>query len=172
MSSPSDVFVARQKASRGVRFAIGAGSILPFLLTMSILVAGSDDSDSGFLSVDNAIVIIAFGGIQWLMWTVQLRIRIDHKLFYARVWPFRFGPFDMSIPLDAIMRVETRTVDPWAYGGYGPKGKKNDILYSLGGVRAVTIYYATEGSETEFMFSVTIADPEELHAAVKSRLCA
>jgi len=172
MSYHNAVFVERQQFQRGLRYILKANAILIVVVGVLFIVLKEDfNFNNGVLDiVGPASALVVCGGlVPWVMWVLQLRIRIDDRTFYARAWPFKFGPFEKKISLDSISKVEQRTVDPMGdYGGWGIKGKKYDILYCVGGIHAVTIHYDNEGSQ--YKFSVTSPDPDALQEAIESRL--
>ena len=106
--------------------------------------------------------VLAGGVLPALLWTMQLRVRVDDRLYSVRLWP---TPFKSQVPRREIRDVHTREVDPMRdYGGWGIKGKRHDLLYSLGGKQAVTVQYRRKGQTRKL--TVTTERADELLAAL------
>ena len=160
-------FVEKQRVSKDVGrwlkpLAVFEAVII--ILVMSLVLSQESPSSPWAWVGLIGLVVLAGGILPAILWTMQLRVRVDDRLYSVRLWPW---PFKSQVPRRAIREVYTREVDPMRdYGGWGLKGKRPDLLYSLGGKRAVTIEYRRKGQTRKL--TVTTERADELLAALSS----
>ena len=95
---------------------------------------------------------------------MRVRVRVDNRHYSVRLWP---TPLKSQVALREIREVYAREVDPMRdYGGWGLKGKRHDLLYSLGGKQAVTVEYRRKGQTRKL--TVTTERADDLLAALSS----
>jgi len=97
---------------------------------------------------------------------MHLRVTVDNDAYTVALWPL---PLRRSVQLTSITDVVTRTVDPMTeYGGWGVKGKSADMLFSVGGVEAVSVVYRDGGEKKKLTVTSPRAEDlrETLHAVV------
>ena len=95
---------------------------------------------------------------------IRVRVRVDSRNYSVRLWP---TPFKSQVALREIKDAYVREVNPMRdYGGWGLKGKRHDLLYSLGGKQAVTVEYRRKGQARKL--TVTTERADELLSALSS----
>lgn len=125
-------------------------------VSISLLFA-SETRPAPWLWALIATIGIAVGMILPLMlWSLQLRIRLDKRRYTVRIWP---TPFKSQIARREVKDAYVREVDPMRdYGGWGLKGKRRDLLYSVGGKQAVTVEYRRKGQTRKLTVTTERAD--------------
>jgi len=119
------------------------------------------------LAVQWAVVIVGGLIIPLMIWTLRLRIRVDERRIKVGLWPV---PIRSVVDLTQIQSVEECEVDPQRrYGGWGTRGARDDILYTVGHTHAVTITYITDDTEMRRL-TVTTPNPDVLRNALETRL--
>ena len=99
-----------------------------------------------------------------LFFGMRVRIRVDRRHYTVRIWP---TPLKSQVALRDIRDAYVREVNPMRdYGGWGVKGKRRDLLYSLGGKQAVTVEVRRKGQTRKL--TVTTQRADELLAALSS----
>ncbi len=160
-------FVDKQRVSKGVGrwlkpLAVFEAVVVALVIS-ALLVDESPGSPWEWVGVI-AVVVLAGGILPASLWTMQLRVRVDDRHYTVRLWP---TPFKSQVSRREIRKVYGREVDPMRdYGGWGLKGKRHDLLYSLGGKQAVTVEYRRK-SQTRKL-TVTTEQADELLAALTS----
>ena len=161
-------FVEKQRVSKGVgRWLkpLVAFEAVVIILVMSLLLSQDGPSSPREWVGLIGLVVLAGGVLPAILWTMQLRVRVDDRLYSIRLWPW---PFKSQVRRREIREVYAREVDPMRdYGGWGLKGKRRDLLYSLGGKRAVTVEYRRKGQTRKL--TVTTERADELLAALASQ---
>ena len=144
--------------NRGVAMLLVVGVWAP-----TALVVANETRPPPWLWVIMATVGIVAGVIVPVMlWVLQLRIHLDGRLYSVRIWP---TPFKSQVPRRQIRGAYSREVDPMRdYGGWGLKGKRANLLYSVGGKKAVTVEYCRKGQTHRV--TVTTERADELLAAL------
>ena len=105
-------------------------------------------------------VAILFGiASAYVLWRLDLELRINSERVRARAWPLR----STVVPIDQITHTEIVTIDPLGdYGGWGLKGTKRDKLIGGGGTTALRITYLHEsGEERKITFLTDRAEETE-----------
>lgn len=159
-------FVEKQRVSKGVRRWLGPLAVFEavvVIMVMSLVLNERPGSPwAGVVGI--AVAVLAGGLLPAILWKMQLRIRVDDRLYSVRLWPW---PFKSEVPRREIREVYAREVDPMRdYGGWGLKGKRHDLLYSLGGKQAFTVEFRRKGQARKLTVATERAD--ELLAALSS----
>ena len=160
-------FVEKQRVSKDVgRWLkpLAAFEAVIILLVMSLLLSQDGPSSPWEWVGLVGLVVLAGGVLPAILWTMQLRVRVDNRHYTVRLWP---TPFKSQVARREIREVYAREVDPMRdYGGWGLKGKRRDLLYSLGGKKAVTVEFRRKGQTRKL--TVTTERADELLAALSS----
>ena len=158
-------FVDRQRVSKGLGqwlkpLAVFEAVVIVLVVSL-VLIEENPDSPWAWFGLFG-LTVLAGGVLPAILWTMQLRVRVDDRLYIVRLWP---TPFKSQVPRREIRDVYAREVDPMRdYGGWGLKGKRHDLLYSLGGKQAVTVEYRRKGQTRKL--TVTTERADELLAAL------
>ena len=111
-----------------------------------------------------ALLVLGTALCAVLLLGMRVRIRVDNHHYTVRLWP---TPFKSQVAKREIRDVYSREIDPMRnYGGWGVKGKRRDLLYSLGGRKAVTVEFRRKGQTRKL--TVTTEQADELLAALSS----
>ena len=160
-------FAEKQRVSKGVgRWLkpLAAFEAVIVILVMSLLLSQESPNSPWEWVGLIGLAVLAGGVLPAILWTMQLRVRVDDRLYSVRLWPW---PFKSQVRRREIKEVYAREVDPMRdYGGWGLKGKRPDLLYSLGGKQAVTVEYRRKGRTRKL--TVTTERADELLAALTS----
>lgn len=160
-------FVEKQRVSKDVgRWLkpLAAFEAVIILLVMSLLLSQDGPSSPWEWVGLIGLAVLAGGVLPAILWTMQLRVRVDNRHYTVRLWP---TPFKSQVARREIREVYAREVDPMRdYGGWGLKGKRRDLLYSLGGKKAVTVEFRRKGQTRKL--TVTTERADELLAALSS----
>ena len=160
-------FVEKQRVSKDVgRWLkpLAAFEAVVIILVMSLLLSQDGPSSPWEWVGLVGLVVLAGGVLPAILWTMQLRVRVDDRHYTVRLWP---TPFKSQVRRREIREVYAREVDPMRdYGGWGLKGKRRDLLYSLGGKKAVTVEFRRKGQTRKL--TVTTERADELLAALSS----
>ncbi len=95
----------------------------------------------------------------YILWRLDLDLRIDGERITARAWPLR----STVVPIDQVLNTEIVQIDPMGdYGGWGLKGTSQDKLIGGGGTTALRITYLHQsGEERKLTFLTDRADEAE-----------
>ena len=160
-------FAEKQRVSKGVGqwlkpLAVFESVVVGLVMSL-LLIKENPDSTWEWVGAIG-LVVLAGGILPALLWTMQLRVRVRDRLYSVRLWP---TPFKSQVPRRQISEAYSREVDPMRdYGGWGLKGKRSDLLYSLGGKQAVTVEYRRKGQTRKL--TVTTERADELLAALSA----
>jgi len=122
--------------------------------------------DSGTVPGSFAVlgpVALAVAAPTAIWWLLRVRIHVDDRLYRVQLWPF---PLRSEVPVRSIRDVYVREVRPLRqYGGWGVRWRRRgDVLYSLGGKKAVTVEYRRKGQTRKL--TVTTERADEVFAAL------
>ena len=103
-----------------------------------------DPALSNLERVGVSVAILLAIASAYVLWRLDLELRIRSERVTARAWPLR----STVVRIDQITHTEIVTVDPMGdYGGWGLKGTKQDKLIGGGGATALRITYLHESGE-------------------------
>ena len=160
-------FVEKQRVSKDVGrwlkpLAVFEAVVITLVVSLLLIKEGPSSAWEWVGLI--GLVVLAGGVLPAILWTMQLRVRVDDRLYSIRLWPW---PFKSQVRRREIREVYAREVDPMRdYGGWGLKGKRRDLLYSLGGKKAVTVEFRRKGQTRKL--TVTTERADELLAALSS----
>ena len=138
-------------------FLVGAG--------INVVIAGFgvtgifDSSLADLQRIGAAVTTIGCIAAAYILWRLDLDLRIDGDRITARAWPLR----STVIPIDQVLNTEVVQIDPMGdYGGWGLKGTNQDKLIGGGGTTALRITYLhRSGEERKLTFLTDRADKAE-----------
>ena len=152
-------FAHDEKTSRNVGRWLGPLLVFEAVVLGLIMWAVLKKEDHGSVwawvgAIGPVMLLVAVCTVLFL--GIRVRVRVDSRHYSVRLWP---TPFKSQVALREIKDAYVREVDPMRdYGGWGLKGKRSDLLYSLGGKRAVTVEYRRKRQTRKLTVTTERAD--------------
>lgn len=159
MTTASNIFHESQQFGGKLKPVMRIAALLPMAIGCYVLILSlSDRSLEPIGRVALLLLIVVPVGVLipiWL-WRWKLSIDVDRDSFRVMFWPFR-----SRVPLDTLENADVVVVDAMRdYGGWGLKGSRADLFYSVGGHTAIRLRYHN-GADTRHL-TVTSEHSEEI----------
>ena len=130
------------------------GLVIGLIMWAVLKKEGPESAWAWVGAIGPVVLVVAVCTVLFL--GIRVRVRVDSRHYSVRLWP---TPFKSQVALREIKDAYVRKVDPMRdYGGWGLKGKRSDLLYSLGGKRAVTVEYRRKGRTRKLTVTTERAD--------------
>ena len=134
------------------------------VVVMSLVPVWEDSNSVWSWTWVIALIVLVGLILPAMLLSMRVRIHVDDRLYSVRLWPF---PFKSNVPRRSIKAAYRREVRPMKeYGGWGVRARRRDVLYSLGGRRAVTVEFRRKGQTRKLTVATERAD--ELLAALSA----